>query len=69
MDKVRPKKKLGQHFLTDLWVAEKLAHLVAEFPLMQVLEVGPGMGVLTQYLLQIPERKLKVIENYLDSHK
>jgi len=62
MDKVRPKKKLGQHFLTDLRVAEKLAHLVAEFPLMQVLEVGPGMGVLTQYLLQIPERKLKVIE-------
>lgn len=74
MNKVRPKKFLGQHFLTDLRVAEKLAGIVANFPLKNILEIGPGMGVLTQYLLQIPEQNLKVIEidresvGYLKDH-
>lgn len=61
-DKVRPKKKLGQHFLTDLRMAERLAALVSGFNVANILEIGPGMGVLTGYLLQIEGRKLKVIE-------
>ena len=49
--KVRPKKSLGQHFLTDLSVAERIAATVDDCKGMGMLEVGPGMGVLTQFLL------------------
>ena len=58
---VRPKKNLGQHFLTDLHVAERIADTVDACPQLPVLEVGPGMGVLTQYLLP-KDRKVKVVE-------
>jgi 16S rRNA (adenine1518-N6/adenine1519-N6)-dimethyltransferase len=60
MEYVRAKKHLGQHFLTDLSVAKRLADIVHSFPNKQVLEIGPGMGVLTQYLHS--DRTLKVIE-------
>ncbi|MBR1889924.1 MAG: 16S rRNA (adenine(1518)-N(6)/adenine(1519)-N(6))-dimethyltransferase RsmA [Alloprevotella sp.] len=59
--KVRPKKNLGQHFLTDLNVARRIADTVDVSPELPVLEVGPGMGVLTQYLLE-KGRELKVVE-------
>ena len=52
MNKVRPKKFLGQHFLKDLSVAERIADTISEYKELPVLEVGPGMGVLTQFLLQ-----------------
>jgi len=52
MQKVRAKKSLGQHFLTDLSVAQRIADTLAPFKGMPVLEVGPGMGVLTQFLLE-----------------
>lgn len=52
MQKVKPKKALGQHFLTDLRVAERIASTIDDFRLLPALEVGPGMGVLTQFLLQ-----------------
>ena len=62
MKQVRPKKNLGQHFLTDLSIAKRIADTVdqpyAELP---VLEVGPGMGVMTQYLVEKP-RPFKVVE-------
>ncbi len=48
---VRPKKNLGQHFLHDLRVAQSIADTVDACPALPILEVGPGMGVLTQYLL------------------
>lgn len=51
--KVRAKKGLGQHFLTDQRIAQKIAQSLSGWKdYKQVLEVGPGMGVLTQYLLQ-----------------
>ena len=53
MRKVRAKKSLGQHFLTDLSIAERIAHTLDDFRHLPVLEVGPGMGVLTQYLLEM----------------
>ena len=71
---VRAKKSLGQHFLTDLSVARQIADalIVPDKPAddgsqavpgrTDVLEVGPGMGVLTQYLLQRPELNLKMVE-------
>lgn len=61
MKSVRPKKFLGQHFLTDLAVARNIADTVDACPALPVLEVGPGMGVMTQFL--IPKgRELKVVE-------
>ena len=49
---VRAKKHLGQHFLTDENIARKIVEGLTDVPTDAVLEVGPGMGVLTQYLLQ-----------------
>ena len=64
MRKVRAKKSLGQHFLTDLSIAERIARTLDDFKHLPVLEVGPGMGVLTQYLLEM-DLDLTVVE--LDS--
>lgn len=69
---VRAKKALGQHFLTDQKVAKAIVDaLDVSGP---VLEVGPGMGVLTQYLIRRPELDMKMVEidtesvDYLLSH-
>ena len=61
MKLVRPKKNLGQHFLIDLSIAKRIADTVDACPDLPVLEVGPGMGVLTQYLIEKP-RPVKVVE-------
>lgn len=61
MQQVKAKKALGQHFLTDLSVAQRIADTVGEYRGTHVLEVGPGMGVLTQYLIQAGH-DLKVVE-------
>lgn len=58
---VRPKKNLGQHFLTDLSIARAIADTVDACPDIPVLEIGPGMGVMTQFLVKKP-RQLKAIE-------
>ena len=58
---VKPKKFLGQHFLKDLKVAQDIADTVDDCPNLPILEVGPGMGVLTQFLLP-KERTVKVVE-------
>ena len=53
---IRPKKALGQHFLKDLSVAERIADTLSAYRELPILEVGPGTGVLTQFLLrQYPE--------------
>ena len=70
---VRAKKALGQHFLTDLSIAQRIAEaLIVPCPgtdirndgqnPMPALEIGPGMGVLTQYVLQRPEVNLRMVE-------
>ncbi len=56
---VRAKKSLGQHFLKDLSIAQRIAETI---PSGRVLEIGPGMGVLTQFLLQNPNINLTAIE-------
>jgi len=70
MTQVKAKKALGQHFLTDLHVAERIAGTISKDRLpenagmwgdLPVLEVGPGMGVLSQYLMH-NGRKLKAVE-------
>ena len=61
MKPVRAKKKLGQHFLTDLTIAQKIADTLLFDQYEKVLEIGPGMGVLTQFL--VPKTKnLHLIE-------
>jgi 16S rRNA (adenine1518-N6/adenine1519-N6)-dimethyltransferase len=68
---VRAKKALGQHFLTDLTIAKSIVEALAfegtevkqgDKANNQVLEIGPGMGVLTQYLLDRSEIDLKAVE-------
>ena len=61
MKQVRPKKNLGQHFLTDLGIAKRIADTVDAYPDIPVLEIGPGMGVMTQYLYP-KEREFKCVE-------
>ena len=61
---VKAKKHLGQHFLTDETIAKKIADSLTEKGYNNVLEIGPGMGVLTKYLL---EKKAVVTVMELDS--
>lgn len=61
VEMVRPKKSLGQHFLTDHNIARKIADAMPDSGL-PLLEIGPGTGMLTQYLLQKPDTSLLVIE-------
>ena len=51
-DMVRPKKRLGQHFLTDHNIAQKIVNSLEANSYSTVVEVGPGKGILTGYLLQ-----------------
>ena len=62
---VRAKKALGQHFLTDERVASRIVESLGRSGVRDVLEIGPGMGVLTKYLLQREDIDLKLVE--LDS--
>ena len=61
MKTVTAKKRLGQHFLVDLSIARDIADTVDVCPGLPVLEVGPGMGVLTRFLLE-KQRPVKVVE-------
>ena len=70
---IRPKKSLGQHFLKDFSVAERIAEVLQNFSELPVLEIGPGTGVLTQFLLK-NKHDLTVVEldkesvKYLNEH-
>ena len=63
---VKPKKSLGQHFLIDHAIAERIAGTLDEFSQFPVLEVGPGTGMLTRYLLE-KKKDLTVVEIDWDS--
>ncbi|WP_373058616.1 16S rRNA (adenine(1518)-N(6)/adenine(1519)-N(6))-dimethyltransferase RsmA [Zunongwangia sp. H14] len=58
---VKAKKHLGQHFLTDESIAEKIAGTLGYSGYSKVLEIGPGMGVLTKYLLK-KDAEVHVVE-------
>ena len=60
MKVVRAKKYLGQHFLNDINIAKRTTDLLKHRVNQNILEVGPGMGMLTQYLIQ--KKNLKLIE-------
>ena len=63
---VRAKKHLGQHFLKDELIAQQIADSLTESGYNNVLEIGPGMGVLTKYLLK-KKPTIHVIEIDTDS--
>ena len=73
MDKVKAKKHLGQHFLKDEGIAKNIADTLTLQGYSKILEIGPGMGVLTKYLLEKPTETF-VIEidtesvDYLNAH-
>jgi len=74
MTTVRAKKSLGQHFLKDKDVALKIVESLQTSKVEKVLEIGPGMGVLTQFLLQNKSYETSVVEidresvAYLNEH-
>ena len=73
MEKVKAKKHLGQHFLKDEEVAKNIADTLLLKGYENILEIGPGMGVLTKYLLEKPVTTYVVeIDNesveYLEAH-
>lgn len=61
------KKSLGQHFLKDEGISKKIVQALQEHPFQQLLEVGPGGGALTKYLIALPGVDLKCVE--LDDEK
>ena len=61
------KKSLGQHFLIDKTVCEKIRAVLLEQPIEQLVEVGPGAGALTEFIYKIPTNAYKAIE--LDTEK
>jgi len=61
------KKSLGQHFLIDKTVCEKIRAVLLEQPIEQLVEVGPGAGALTEFIYKIPTSSYKAIE--LDTEK
>ena len=73
MKSVRAKKKLGQHFLKDLNIARKISETLTFENYKNVIEIGPGMGVLTQFLIK-KTKDLNLIEidsdsiNFLKNH-
>ena len=61
------KKSLGQHFLKDENICKKIVDAIQQYPHQRLLEVGPGGGALTKYLLQIQAIEFKAVE--LDTEK
>jgi 16S rRNA (adenine1518-N6/adenine1519-N6)-dimethyltransferase len=74
MGKVQPKRNLGQHFLKDKGIASKIATSITGKGYDTVLEIGPGMGILTYFLIERGFTDLRVIEidnesvHYLKTH-
>ena len=62
MGKVQPKKNLGQHFLKDIGIARRIADSLTGVGYSTVLEIGPGMGILTGYLIERGFHDFRVIE-------
>ena len=74
MEKVRPKKALGQHFLKDADIARRISDTLTGVGYDTVLEIGPGMGILTDFLMKRAFPDFRVIEidnesvNFLKTH-
>jgi|TARA_B110000503_G_scaffold84403_1_gene128521 16S rRNA (adenine1518-N6/adenine1519-N6)-dimethyltransferase len=68
LKELKPKKKLGQHFLKDSNIAKKIVDALNHDDLKSIIEIGPGMGVLTDHLIPF-KKKLKLVEIDFESVK
>ncbi|MFA4863716.1 MAG: rRNA adenine N-6-methyltransferase family protein, partial [Bacteroidales bacterium] len=63
---IKPKKHLGQHFLKDDNIARKIVDSLQSAEI-SILEIGPGMGVLTKFLLELPDKECYFMDTDRDS--
>jgi len=59
---LKPKKKFGQNFLTDDSIAKDIVSLLSDSKTKTIIEIGPGKGILTKYLLKISHKEIKFVE-------
>ena len=59
---MKPKKKFGQNFLTDVSIAKDIVSFLSDSKTKTIIEIGPGKGILTKYLLKISHKEIKFVE-------
>ncbi len=62
MNTLKPKRKFGQNFLTDDNIAKEIVSYLSDDKTKTIIEVGPGKGILSNFLLKISNRKIKLVE-------
>ena len=62
MNTLKPKRKFGQNFLTDDNIAKDIVSYLSDYKTKTIIEVGPGKGILSNFLLKISNRKIKLVE-------
>ncbi len=67
---ITPRKSLGQHFLTDENIAKKIVNSLSDYnKFVDILEIGPGMGVLSKYLLEREKQEIYFIEKDTNAYE
>ena len=59
---MKPKRKFGQNFLTDDSIAKDIVSFLSDSKTKTIIEIGPGKGILTKYLLKISHKEIKFVE-------
>ena len=62
MNFLKPKRKFGQNFLTDDSIAKDIVSFLSDSKTKTIIEIGPGKGILTKYLLKISSKEIKFVE-------
>ena len=62
MNFLKPKRKFGQNFLTDDNIAKDIVSFLSDSKTKTIIEIGPGKGILTKYLLKISSKEIKFVE-------
>ena len=62
MNFLKPKRKFGQNFLTDDNIAKDIVSFLSDSKTKTIIEIGPGKGILTKYLLKISHKEIKFVE-------
>ena len=62
MNFLKPKRKFGQNFLTDDSIAKDIVSFLSDSKTKTIIEIGPGKGILTKYLLKISHKEIKFVE-------
>ena len=62
LNTLKPKRKFGQNFLTDDNIAKDIVSYLSDYKTKTIIEVGPGKGILSNFLLKISNKKIKLVE-------